>query len=253
MLLFCTMRIEVGFKKNGGGIMRFFLLISTFFSLALLTMHVTLLPEQYVCPSGVPEEYDHIEPGKVVAGYFLSWHGAKKYRPEKLEEIADDLTHIMYAFAQPQKDGTCDFLHPKFAFGVGENYVEQKGHFDELADLKKRFPHLKILLSVGGGGCDRTFLELRKNNLLKKYAAECVKNLTQYDYSYEQDGQTINKYYSYDELFDGIDINWEFSPAHRVKDENAQGYLSFVKEVRRLLDKHEKSWSIDDIDINITN
>ena len=65
-------------------------------------------------------------------------------------------------------------MHPKFAFGIGPRYEDTQGHFKELLDIKRRNPHLKILLSVGGGGAEQTFVNLYRNNLLKKCAKHFV-------------------------------------------------------------------------------
>lgn len=192
------------------------------------------------CPSGVPVEYEHLEPGEVVAAYFLSWHGKKRYTPKHFEKIAPKVTHLMYAFAKPNADGTGEFLHPNFAFGIGSGYEAGEGHFDQLMDIKKAHPHLKILLSVGGGGCDHTFLKLKKKNLLKKYAASCVSMLSSYKHTFGDDDPYPGekKTFKYKKLFDGIDINWEFSPCG-VKADVAQAYLEFVQEMKRLLRARE--------------
>lgn len=228
-------------KSNRRGVMRFFLLVSTFFSIVLLTMHMALLPIPETCPSGVSPEHEHVKAGEVVSAYYLSWHGKKMYTPEDFERIADKVTHVMYAFAQPTKEGNCELLHPKFAFGVGPNYEVPAGHFEQFQDIKRRHPHLKVLLSIGGGGSDHIFIYLYKNNLLKKYAKSCVEMLTKYSYTFKQkkDQDEKTMHFKYKKLFDGIDINWEFSP-RGVKEGYAQAYLEFVKEMRRLLDKHER-------------
>jgi chitinase len=228
-------------RRKAEGVMKFFLVISTFFSIVLLTMHMTLLPVPDICPSGVSAEHEHLEPQKVVAAYFLSWHSKKRYTPKHFEDVASKVTHLLYAFAEPKKDGSVALLHPKFAFGVGPNYNVPMGHFEQLLDIKRRHPHLKILLSIGGGGCDKTFLELHKKKLLKKTAKAFVKMLDSYTYTYapKKGADTKTRSFNYSDLFDGIDINWEFS-ARGVKDEHAQGYLSFVKEIRKLLDRRAR-------------
>lgn len=216
--------------------MKFFIFVSTFFSIVLLTMHMALLPVVEICPSGVDPQYEHVKPGKVVSAYFLSWHSKKLYTPEHFEKIASKVTHLLYAFAAPQDDGSVELLHPKFAFGVGYNYEMPQGHFEQLLEIKRKYPHLKIMLSVGGGGSNQTFINLYKKNLLKKCAKNFVKTLDSYTYTYRPakgvDRKTVS--FNYRKLFDGIDINWEFS-ARGVKEGYAQSYLSFVKEMKKLL------------------
>lgn len=222
--------------------MRYFLFVSTFFSIMLLTMHMALLPgsqfqQPDICPSGVPEQYQHLEPGKIVSAYFLSWHGKKRYTTEHFERIAHKITHLIYAFVEPQDDGSCKIMHPRLAFGVGYNYAVESGHFDQLREIKKRHPHLKILLSVGGGGSNQTFVNLYRDNKLKDVAQAFVDTLGSYSYTYrpKKGVDKVTTVYNYEDLFDGIDINWEFSP-RGVKEGYAQSYCDFVKEMRRLLD-----------------
>jgi chitinase len=225
--------------------MKFFLFISTFFSIVLLAMHAVLLPDATasaaVCPTGVPEEYAHLEPGTVRSVYFLSWHGKYDYTPNRIEEIAHDVTDIMYAFIVPQEDGTCRLLHPKFAFGIGPRYEKERGHFQQLLDIKRRFPHLRILLSAGGGGAVQTFVNLYRKDLLKKCAKNFVEALDSYtfDYQYRVGDEKKTATFDYKNLFDGLDINWEFH-ARGVKAEYAQAYASFIKELRRLLNIRER-------------
>jgi len=225
--------------------MKYFLFVSTFFSIMLLTVHMVLLPatssaQNDTCPSGAPKQYSDIKPGTVVNTYFLSWHG-RKYTPNNFEKVAQNVTHLTYAFARPNRDGSCDFLHPKIALGIGEEYAAEGGNFDQLIKVKERHPHLKVLLSVGGGGCDQTFVHLAKSKLLEVYAQACIKILDSYTYVFEEGTPDFGKtkLFKYEKLFDGIDINWEFSPTG-VKKEIADAYLMFVQIMRRLLDKRER-------------
>jgi len=84
---------------------------------------------------------------KVVAGYFADWQYANASNPYTVKDIpAEKLTHVIYAFvvdteAALEKD-----------FGKVSVKVPFKGHFAQLAELKKQHPDLKILPSYPGGG-----------------------------------------------------------------------------------------------------
>lgn len=189
-----------------------------------------------MCPSGAFPEHEHIQPGNVLAGYFLGWTiDLNGYKPHKVDVIGDKLTHLMYAFFKPYEDGTGSLMKPELELDINEETVSGKvgGNFAELIELKKDHPHLKIMLSIGGGSFNKVFMKLQKKGLLKKYARACVKVLDRYEHTIESNGRKVT--FTYDGLFDGIDIDWELSSG-TVSKSVARDYLVFIQELRRLLD-----------------
>jgi len=81
--------------------------------------------------------------------------------------------------------------------------------------VKKKYPHLKTIISIGGASGSKNFKTFLKNSRTLKYAAT---NIVKF----------CNKH-----GFDGIDIDWEF-PANAAE---SGYYLNFITEIRKQLGK----------------
>ena len=198
------------------------------------------------CPSPLPQEYQSIKAGNVVSAYFGNWdvYGANHYQIDRIAAVADKLTHLTYGFFKPDDvHGTCK-PHDIWAdVGAYEGYQSKVGgNFAKMLELKKQFPHLKILLSVGGGTYNKNFANIAKDSeKLMKFAQSCVDRLDFYDHPFLMDDQfkSIN-HLTYEGLFDGLDLDWEFAPSS-VTPEISQAYTQFIAELRRLLDLRKQN------------
>jgi chitinase len=76
--------------------------------------------------------------GKIIAGYYASWAAYSGYTPSDIP--ASKLTHILYAFAN---------INSSNKIALGDPEVDEK-NFAELRALKKKYPSLKTLISIGG-------------------------------------------------------------------------------------------------------
>ena len=220
--------------------MKFSLVTISFFIFMLCVTHALLLGD---CPQPVPVQYEHVKPGKVVAAYFASWDKYGMYKVSDIEPIADTLTHVIYAFAKPNiATGMCD-LHDPWA-DVGANFEHRKkvgGHFGEFLQLKKKFPHLKILLSVGGGTYSKNLLEIARQGLSEQFVNSAVKLLDSYEYEYEHSeyGSDHEHTFEYPELFDGLDLDWEWSGTTVAPDDVAL-FHEMVRLFSQALKKRSK-------------
>lgn len=196
---------------------------------------------QAACLSSLPVQYPDIKSGNIVAAYFGNWdvYGANHYQIDRIEAIADKITHLIYGFMKPDEfTGTCK-PHDIWAdVGAYEGFQTSiGGNFAKLIALKKKFPHLKVLLSIGGGTYNKQFIVIASDReKLVKFAQSCVDLLDFYDHPFLMDDQykRVN-HLTYDQLFDGIDIDWEFE-SNSVTPELSQAYTFFIQEIRRLLD-----------------
>src|SRR4051812_19272457 len=97
-----------------------------------------------------------------VVGYFASW-GVRTKGTRIADLPARDLTHIFYAFANIDDEGRVTLGDPcvdtavcavsardSSAVPFDPETLGPGGNFGELARLKARNPHLKVLISVGG-------------------------------------------------------------------------------------------------------
>jgi chitinase len=126
------------------------------------------------------------------------------------EIAADKLTHINYAFADV-RDGR-----------IVEGDVRDAGNLELLADLRRRHPHLQILISVGGWTWSNNFSDAA-------LTAESRRRFT---------GSAIEFVRRHD--IDGVDIDWEY-PGLRGNDnvhrpEDKENFTAMMADLRQALD-----------------
>lgn len=217
--------------------------IKVFVFLASLLFHRYNISMQ-ICPSPVPQKYQHMQSGSVVGAYFGNWDiYANDYQIENIQAAADKLTHLFYAFMKPDYEtGRC-VSHDIWAdLGAYDDYQKKVGgNFAKMIELKQQFPHLKILLSIGGGAYNHNFIKLAQDrDKLFAFARSCVDMMDFYDHSFFLDGKQRTNNLRYEGLFDGLDIDWEWQPSN-LTPELSKNYTDFLYELRRLLDLRAKS------------
>ena len=153
--------------------------------------------------------------GKIIAGYYASWAAYSGYTPKDIP--ASKLTHILYAFAN---------INSSHKIVLGDPEVDEK-NFAELRDLKKKYPNLRTLISVGGWEWSGRFSNMASTASRRETFAWSVAEFV------AAHG------------FDGVDIDWEF-PVSGGKAENAyraadkENFSLLLKELREKLDAQGK-------------
>jgi chitinase len=118
--------------------------------------------------------------GKIIAGYYASWDAYSGYTPSDIP--AGNLTHILYAFANISSD---------YKIAIGDPDVDTK-NFTELRTLKKNYPNVRTLISVGGWEWSGKFSNMASTAARREtFAASAVAFMVKYG-------------------FDGIDLDWEY-------------------------------------------
>src|SRR5687768_1085499 len=135
-------------------------------------------------------------PSMRVVGYLASW-GVRSKGTRIADLPAKDLTHIFYAFGKLGDDGRVTLGDPCIDVGTCTTSpaVNPGGNFAELKLLKQRFPHLKLLVSLGGWTGSGKFSDAALTDSTRRLFTESAID------TYIR--QTAG-------LFDGIDIDWEF-------------------------------------------
>ncbi|MFJ8789517.1 glycosyl hydrolase family 18 protein [Streptomyces sp. NPDC102462] len=147
---------------------------------------------------------------KVKLGYFTEWgiYG-RNYQVKNLvtSGSAAKITHINYAFGNVT-GGKCaigdSFADYEKAFtadqsvsGVADTWDQPlRGNFNQLRQLKAKYPNLKVLWSFGGWTWSGGFTEAARNPAA--FAQSC--------YDLVEDPRWAD-------VFDGIDIDWEYPNA----------------------------------------
>jgi chitinase len=163
----------------------------------------------------------------VVVGYFPEWSVYQR-NYQAPDVPADKLTHLNYAFAKIV-NGECAFSD-RFA-ALDKAYPEDKkapgafgGSFNQLLQLKKKHPHLKTLISVGGYTLSGPFSDVAlTKESREKFAESCVAFIKKYG-------------------FDGVDIDWEFPvlgglQSNKRRPEDKQNFTLLLAALRGKLDE----------------
>ncbi|KAI8632031.1 glycoside hydrolase superfamily [Xylariaceae sp. FL1651] len=156
------------------------------------------------------------------AVYFTSWGiSTAKYVPQKLP--VDDLSHILYAFADIAPNGTVlssdpvadlDQLYPDDdARDRGRNAY---GAVKQLYIHKKYNRNVKVLLSIGGGDYSPKFAAATSTEMGRQtFAKSAVQLVTDWG-------------------FDGIDVDWEY-PTNEAERDN---FVKLLAACRQAFDRY---------------
>lgn len=138
---------------------------------------------------------------KVIAYYTGNGETIKQYPVEKL-------THIIYSFLKLQND-TLSFLND-----------DQRKTVQQLVELKKQHPQLKIMVSIGGwGGCAPCSGLFASAEHRDRFAKTTVALFKQYN-------------------IDGLDLDWEYPviegyPGHAYDSSDKNNFTELVKALRK--------------------
>ncbi|MEH0546884.1 glycoside hydrolase family 18 chitinase [Streptomyces sp. B21-105] len=147
---------------------------------------------------------------KVKLGYFTEWgiYG-RNYNVKNLvtSGSAAKITHINYAFGNVT-NGQCAigdsyadydkaFTADQSVSGVADTWDQPlRGNFNQLRQLKAKYPHIKVLWSFGGWTWSGGFAQAAANP--SAFAQSC--------YNLVEDPRWAD-------VFDGIDVDWEYPNA----------------------------------------
>ena len=140
-----------------------------------------------------------------LVGYFPAEAHKQNYDVDDI--AARLLTHIIYAFAGLQADGTC----------VSVDTGDDNTNFPLLSQLKQQYPNLQTLISVGGARAT-AFPGVAANEASRlNFAKTAVQFMT-------RNG------------FDGIDIDWEFPGPT-----DSANFTTMLQELRNQLDAESEA------------
>ena len=151
-----------------------------------------------------------------IVGYYPAWSNPERDGPAS-DLPGNLLTHIIYAFSTiDPKTNTCVY---------GAESVD-KFHLKNLRLLKQKFPHLRVLMAIGGATPAKAFSDMAADEKLRqKFVKSCL------DLYLGTHGAVI----------DGIDMDWEFpGVGDGTRKEDKQNFTLLMKEFRLQLDELEK-------------
>jgi|LSQX01.1.fsa_nt_gb chitinase len=146
-----------------------------------------------------------------MVGYYPSWGAYQGFLPDRVD--ASKLTHLNYAFANIGSD-------LKIALGDADVDI---ANFKKLDELKRRHPHLKTLISVGGWTWSGRFSDAALTDSSRTaFADSCLQFILQYG-------------------FDGLDLDWEYPvtgglPGNITRASDKQNFTLLLKKIRETFD-----------------
>jgi chitinase len=170
-----------------------------------------------------------------LTGYFPQWglYEQPRYLVKNLvtSQSAAKLDQLLYAqafvtngrcsIADPNADIATTFSAADSVNGIADHPTQAlRGNFNQLAELKQRFPHLKILISLEGQA--RDFAQDAQPDQRQAFAASCVDLFLRGNLA---PGVHLPG------LFDGIDLDWEYP-----HDEDGANFLALLAEFRQQFD-----------------
>jgi chitinase len=204
-------------------------------AVVLLVAAIPLLAQQ---ATNEPEDAEHHHTHKIV-GYFPQWgvYGGYFVKNVITSGSATRLTHLDYAFANVVNNQCTSFdtyADYQYAFTADETVDGQPdsedpnafvGNFHQLKELKKLYPDMHIVMSIGGGSADPNAFStaaLPENRVA--FVKSCVDMYIHGNFApgLHEPG-----------IFDGFDVDWEF-PA---TDADMTNFTALLKEFREQLDR----------------
>lgn len=160
--------------------------------------------------------------------YFTSWSSYD--RALSVKDIDPNLlTHINFAFANLTEEGEVVIgdeehdLNKDFGTELGGGDEDRYGHMGQFKQLKEKYPHIKVLISIGGWSWSDNFSDVAADPVKRdQFAASAAEFVSKYG-------------------LDGVDIDWEYpveggdNIIHRVNDND--NYEMLLKATRKALNQ----------------
>ena len=192
----------------------------------------------------------HQKKSYVKVGYFTQWgiYG-RDFQLAKVQQsgAAAGLTHLNYAFGPVTAAGVCDSADSWADWGVpfsdalsvdgvadvaGQPFA---GNLNQLAELKKKNPKLRVLISLGGWTGSATFSDAALTDASrKKLVSSCVDLWIKGNLPGLATGVAAC-------VFDGIDLDWEWpgsegNAGNVIRPEDKRNFTLLSAEFRKQLD-----------------
>jgi chitinase len=198
------------------------------------TPHITLTPQ--VTPTLVPPNSQTVvvPPTTVqrnVAYFTQSGVDNHNYTVKDIDAsgAASKLTAINYAFAGISSDLKCQSVNPQADYhkhftdtvsGEPDGWnapLALAGNFNQLKELKAKYPNLKILISIGGWRLSGQFSNAADPQNIQSFVQSCIDMFIKGDMPGLAPGAAAG-------IFDGIDIDWQYPAFSRTDDQSKGGY-----------------------------
>ncbi|HTU47324.1 MAG TPA: glycosyl hydrolase family 18 protein [Bryobacteraceae bacterium] len=184
----------------------------------------------------------------VVVGYYQGSNaGSVPLKNLVTNGSAAELNYLIYAFEEPNANGSCTiqdlaaatqtaYTAANSVSGVADS-GPLKGTFNQLKELKAKYPNLRVLVSIGGATLSGNFAGMAAGAASNSAAIDsCAKMFI--------DGNFTSSLQGYSGIFDGFDIDWEY-PANSTQETNFTALLkAFRSELTTLGTQNGKTYTL---------
>jgi chitinase len=192
----------------------------------------------------------HSKKDYVKVGYFTQWGiYDRDFQLAKVDSsgAAARLTHLNYAFGPVTAAGVCDSADPwadwqtPFSAALSVDGVADTadqpfaGNLNQLAELKKKHPKLRVLMSLGGWSGSAYFSDAARTDASRqKLVSSCVDLWLKGNLPGLSTGVAAG-------IFDGIDLDWEWpgsdgNAGNVIRPEDKHNFTLLAAEFRKQLD-----------------
>lgn len=190
------------------------------------------IPESSSISTATPS---NLPTSKRVVGYYAQWAAERGYFVSSIP--AARITQINYAFSNVSDQGKCilgdSVADVERVYTANESVSGNAnsaaasalhGNFNQLLELKAKYPNLKVLISIGGWSWSDHFSAAALTEASRQaFVQSCI------DLYFKQ----------YKGVFDGIDIDWEYPVSGGLtagRPEDKHNFTLLLAELRRELD-----------------
>ncbi|KAK3304937.1 glycoside hydrolase superfamily [Chaetomium strumarium] len=150
-------------------------------------------------------------PSRVNAVYYPSWRVYRGLTPSSMD--LGRITHIIYAFLRVNKDGSLRHIDRYADMTLPIPSENVMGALAALARVKTTHPHIRTLISIGGGAGSAEFPFLAADpSAVARFTVETRAFIEKWS-------------------FDGVDLDWE----HPANPTQASHYLALLRSFRYAL------------------
>lgn len=180
--------------------------------------------------------------------YFQSWGIAERHYFVKnidTSGAASKLTTINYAASAMSSDLKCTSLDAPTDYqklfpasetvdGIADTPNQPlAGNFNQIRELKAKYPHLQVLMMLGGRQLSAHFSDAALPQNVAAYVSSCIDMYIKGNLPGHLAGTAAG-------IFDGFDIDWEYPgvayPGNVVRSQDTQDFTGLVAEFRKQLD-----------------
>lgn len=185
----------------------------------------------------------------LIVGYFVQWGIYRRdYVPADIVSsgTAQRVDIINYAFAGIDENLQCVSLDEFADFekrfdssetvdGVADTVNQPlKGNFNQLRKLKQHYPHIRVLLSIGGWTESARFSDAALPENRSAFVASCINKFIRGNVAPGVDAAGV---------FDGLDIDWEYpgrcGATCNFRPKDGENFTKLLEEFRTQLDQTE--------------